>query len=316
MTWMLARSMSRPVGERLRQGRFEARVLAVFARACNLLAHDGAVLALVTRPVGNGPLNVVVDGAAGCFDGIDIGAAVTLENERLQVCGLGVELATAALWEPRPDWPVLRARRDAIVSRLPLLRAFCLRHAPDNSFLALLDAPLHHDAILATAQKAVIALERGWAGDWEQLQKGAVGLAGLGTGLTPSGDDFMCGAMLWAWLTHPDPGDFCHALVLAAAPRTTTLSAAFLRAAGQGECSAAWHALLAASSQGDEDRIATAAKEALSHGATSGADILAGFLWGARTTRPDRFCKTYQVSLLFLSGNVQDATHDQQCPGK
>jgi hypothetical protein len=162
------------------------------------------------------------------------------------------------------------------------LRAFGLRHALDNSFLALLDTPPPDDAILATAHQAVVALEQGWAGDQEQLQRGAVGLAGLGTGLTPSGDDFLGGAMLWAWLTHPAPESFCYAIAQAAAPRTTTLSAAFLRAASRGECSAAWHALLAALNEGAGEQITTAAQGVLAHGASSGADILAGFLWGAR----------------------------------
>jgi hypothetical protein len=305
MKWMVACSISRSVQERLRQGRFEARVLAVFARACNLLAHDGAVLALVTPQVGDGPFNVVVDGAAGCFDALVPGAAVTLESERLSVGGLGVDLTTATPWEPLPDWGALRARRDAIASNLPLLRALCLHYAPANSFLALLDAPPRHDAILATAHKAVMALGRGWAGDFEQLQKGAVGLAGLGTGLTPSGDDFLCGAMLWAWLTHPALESFCHAIAQAAAPRTTTLSAAFLRAASRGECSAAWHALLAALGESAGEQITAAAQGVLAHGATSGADILAGFLWGSD------FCSLVKVQE-FVSDTVSARVADKQ----
>ena len=106
-----------------------------------------------------------------------------------------------------------------------------------------------------------------------------VGLAGLGRGLTPAGDDFLTGLMLWAWLSHSDPDSFCRSLLDVAAPRTTTLSAAFLRAATLGECSVSWHNLLAALSEGRDVEITTAVQKVLAHGATSGADTLAGFLY-------------------------------------
>ncbi|MGD9099779.1 MAG: DUF2877 domain-containing protein [Anaerolineae bacterium] len=282
----IARSISRPLRERLRQRPFVARVLAVFARACNLLTHDGQVVALVTSQVGDGPFNVVIEGARGCFAGIEPGdenRAVTLKDDVLQVNGLRVDLGMAKVWEPRPDWDALRARRAGMTARLPSLHALSLRYAPANSLLALLDSRPGGDtvtnAISATAQEAARALRQGWRGDLERLQRGAMGLAGLGNGLTPSGDDFLGGAMLWAWLAHPAPDSLCDTLVQVAAPRTTTLSAAFLRAAARGEWGALWHALLAALSAGEEAKIAAVVHQVLAHGATSGADSLAGFLY-------------------------------------
>jgi len=129
------------------------------------------------------------------------------------------------------------------------------------------------------ANSFVTGLQAGWDGDRSQLQAGAVQLAGLGGGLTPAGDDFLVGVMLWAWLTHPAPQPLCQTVLEAAAPRTTTLSAAFLRAAARGECSASWHALLAALAEGTDTELAPAVEAVLAHGHTSGADTLAGFLW-------------------------------------
>jgi hypothetical protein len=141
--------------------------------------------------------------------------------------------------------------------------------------------------VLSVARRGAEVLRAGWDGDGERLQEGVTGLAGLGGGLTPAGDDFLSGAMLWAWLAYPTPASLGRAIVETAAPRTTTLSAALLRAAAQGECSAPWHALLAAlgaeADTGQEARIAAATGEILAHGATSGADTLAGFLY-MRTT--------------------------------
>ena len=280
--WTAARSISRPVRERLYQGRYCARVLAVFERACDLVTDDGAVVALVTPQIGDGPLNIVVDGSTGLFADLQSDAPVTLEGERLWVGGLRVDLRGATVWEPRPDWERLRTRRATIAASLPLLRDLCLRRASASVFLGLLGAPSPSGgldgAILSTAKRAIEALREGWAGDLARLQEGAAGLAGLGGGLTPAGDDFLAGAMLWSWLAHPDPGRFCQILVEAAAPRTTTLSAAFLRAAARGECSAAWHRLLLALSKGAEEEIRAAVRGVLAHGASSGADSLTGFL--------------------------------------
>lgn len=275
----------------------DAHVLAVFERACNLVTRDGNVIALVLPQVGNGPLNIVVDGPAGLFAGVDAGTWARLEGERLRVGKLTIDLRRAAVWESRPDWDTLRTRQAVILSRLPLLSALCLRYAPPGSLLALLpddvpgapsspnrcgsrcaslDEPSR--AIFSAAREAAEAIREGWRGDLERLQEGAGRLAGLGGGLTPAGDDFLAGAMLWAWLTHPTPALFCYALAEVAIPRTTILSAAFLRAASRGECSALWHALLAALSEGAETKIAAAVRQVLAHGATSGADALAGFI--------------------------------------
>jgi hypothetical protein len=242
----------------------------------------------VTPQIGDGPLNIVIDGPTDLFTGIDLSAPVTLAEERLWVGGLQVDLREAIMWEPQPDWDTLRARRAVIASHLPLLCTLGHHHAPSNTLLALLEPPLRRASLLddkltatnfSTAQKAGAALREGWPGDLERLQQAGTKFAGLGGGLTPAGDDFLTGAMLWAWLAHLTPDPFCHTLLQVAVSHTTTLSAAFLRAAARGECSASWHALLASLSEGTEIEITAAARVVLAHGATSGGDTLAGFLY-------------------------------------
>ena len=126
-------------------------------------------------------------------------------------------------------------------------------------------------SVLDAAGEATGLLQAGWQGDEDQLGAGAARLAGLGSGLTPSGDDFLTGVMTWAWLDHPDPPALCHSLLDASALRTTTLSAALLGAAARGECSAAWQVLLAALAQGSDSDLDAAVRDVLSVGATSGA---------------------------------------------
>ncbi len=240
---------------------FSARVLAVFDRVCDLVTPEGKVIALVTPDVGDGPLNIVVGAWSPtwfCHFG-----------PNLQIDDMQIDLSQATVWEPRPDWSALRDRLDPITGRLPALYEMARRH------VQVAWAGTSPTPIQITLPKP---MPEGWNGDLDKLRNGAAQLAGLGRGLTPAGDDFLCGVMLWAWLAHPAPDEFCRAIAETATPRTTTLSAAFLRSAARGECPAAWHQLLAALASGSEQALDAATRQVLAHGATSGADMLAGFL--------------------------------------
>lgn len=306
-----ALSISHWVWLQLQASTFHARVLAVFERACSLVTADGSVSALVLPHLGNGPLNIVVDGSPGDFASIEPGKPARLVRDSLQVGKISVPLANASVWDPRPDWHGLRDCCMTGIQQLPYLYTTALQYAPEGSLLALLPSPLisanagpwsgrsnqvggtacspskpsgesQAMVLLAAARTGARAVQKGWRGDAVELEKGSRRLAGLGGGLTPAGDDFLAGVMLWAWLAHPTPQRLGHSIVEAAAGKTTRLSAAFLRAAERGHCSDAWHRLLAALAKGGEEDLAQATLEVLSHGHTSGADVLAGFLWMER----------------------------------
>jgi hypothetical protein len=136
------------------------------------------------------------------------------------------------------------------------------------------------------AQPALNALRAGiYTGDRAQLALGAQRLAGLGPGLTPAGDDFLVGWMAGLWLFGTGAGlpvaELCGLMAAAAAPRTTRLSAAWLRHAAAGRFGEAWHRL--AADVGDEDALRAAAGRIRDTGATSGSDALAGLWWAWQT---------------------------------
>lgn len=224
-------------------------MLAVFERACDLVTPSGDVVALVLPEIGDGPLSIVVESLDQSLGPVQAGMVATLRAAQLQIGDLEIRLDQAAVWEPRPDWARLRQNREQIESRLPFVR----------DLANLLDL---------TGSRVR-----------EPVRSDLTAMAGLGGGLTPAGDDFLMGVMLRAWLAHPEPEAFCQELAKSAAPRTTTLSAAMLRAAARGECSAAWHDLLAALDYGSDEQLAVAVRRVLAYGHTSGADTLAGFLW-------------------------------------
>lgn len=298
-TLLPARSISRPIRVLLQPWSFSARVAASFAHVCDLVTSAGEVLALVDPEVGDGPLSIVVAAAAAgeagspglpeALSSLKPGMPARLEGTRIQVGDLEVELEGAATWEPRPDWESLRRASADLAGPLQRLQELALGQSPQESLLYLMQesvtvASEPARAVRSAARAGAGVLRAGWAGDVACLREGVAWLAGLGGGLTPAGDDFLCGAMLAAWLVHPDPAGFCQVAVEIASPRTTALSAALLRAAGRGEFGAAWHSLLAAMLAGEGrpagGDLAEAVREVLAHGATSGADALAGFVAG------------------------------------
>ena len=263
-----------------------ARVLNVFDRACNLLNQDGAVLALVTSERGLTPFGLVVAGAARApFRGVPADSPVRVDPDRLSVGPLLIDFGAAALWDARPAWPALTRLFGADPARLGRLAALASEVELEGSLLDLF-RPVAGDtalaqALLARARQGAWTLVQGLAVlDSDQATLGARTLAGLGGGLTPAGDDFIVGALLavWAGLYGPGAEELAGAVAAAAAPCTTTLSAAYLNAAGQGECSAHWHALFEAQLCDDWPATRAAMQSLVSIGHTSGADALAGFL--------------------------------------
>jgi hypothetical protein len=284
-----ARSVSGYVHEQQQLGPpVQLQVLAVFRNTCNLVCcgrqrSQGLAIALVNPAVGDGPLNIVLDGTPWAVAALEPGVPGQLDGDGLQVGGLEVDCTQAEVWEPQPDWANLRSHRATIEAAVPTLRALALEAGCDASLLALLDETRRRnrlqDTVCEAARRCLSALKQGWIGDTARLQEGVAGLAGLGGGLTPAGDDFLSGASIWAWVAHPTPLPFCYSIAVAAAARTTTLSGAFLRAAARGECRPAWQLLLAALAHGDDGAMSQAVMDVLDCGASSGGDALAGFLW-------------------------------------
>lgn len=279
------------MAEWLRGAPNSGSVLAVFRRVCLIQAGNKRLLALVAPDVGDGPLSIVLEQAPKDWSGLQPGAPVRVGQDRVWCGELEVVLERATIWEPRPDWQYLRANARLLLERLEHLAVRLPEHAPADSMLSLLrdhDLPgsSSRSAVHARAQKAAEALWAGWCGDQAQLRTGTAQLAGLGVGLTPSGDDFLLGTILCAWLAHPAPRSYCVSVSDAVAARTTLLSAAYIRSAADGECSSSWHLLLKALTSGGDEDLVEAGRSVIAYGHTSGSDALAGFLWmGLRAVR-------------------------------
>jgi len=229
-------------------------VCAVFRRSCYLEFADRRVLCVGERALGRGPLNVLVD----AFQPPRLGAV------------LGLNVAAAAVWRPlirqvRPSQTALEALRAAARECVPaegLGRLVCRDTSP----------------LIEHVHPALRALERWQAGG--ALTAEVATLLGLGPGLTPSGDDYLGGALiglrlfgcaeradaLWAWL----------------APRasagTSFISAAHLAAAAEGEAHEALYACIEGLAEDAPGEWPARLEWLASIGHCSGWDGLAGVM--------------------------------------
>jgi hypothetical protein len=107
----------------------------------------------------------------------------------------------------------------------------------------------------------------------------AVGMIGMGRGLTPAADDVLVGLLAGLdALDHPQRAKIAAAVTAAAPTRTTSVAAATIAHAARGAYSEWLHDVLVASGapHGAGDPLPAAIARALSFGATSGGDTLVG----------------------------------------
>ena len=235
------------MGDRLRPGAYAVR--ARFARSALLLGADERALFVVDRSIGPGPLNLVVADPQAFLPG----DAFALPRN-----------APA----PRFDssLPCLdRAGRE----RLRRLLATALpRHAPPESLVSLFAPaarlPRFQVARDARFRKAFAHFAAG------RLAAGVRLIRGCGEGLTPAGDDFLCGWMLALRLRRKLAPI---RTILQDARGENPVSNAFLEMAAAGRANIAVRRLLQAPSSA---RV----RAVCAFGHSSGADLLCGMMWG------------------------------------
>jgi hypothetical protein len=258
-------------------------VLATFERSC-YLDVDGQVVALVGEALPPGPFTVVAEGAPP-FSALAVGAPVTATADSLQIGDLTVDLAAVACWNATlAPWT---GDRDHLRGHLEVLRQLLADSAPSGGLAPL---ALHPDAdspLAPAVRPALRTLAAGLRdGVPEAVARAAHRLAGLGPGLTPSGDDILTGCLL-ALSLWPGRGgvDLRPLIVARAVPRTTRISAAYLTAAGRGEAGRDWHVLRDALAGPDPDAVRRSASQVMALGETSGSDMLGGFVLAAQALR-------------------------------
>jgi hypothetical protein len=237
------------------------RVLHLFDQVCNLINERKEVLSIVTPQIGDGPFNLVVEEDVFVSRNLSLESQISIFPNQLILADLTINTVAAKLWNPRPDRERLHARKDEISNQLMSLSLPNSQLSIPNFLVSNLSSALAN-ADISTAKTV------------------ASQLAGLGQGLTPSGDDFIMGAIYATWIIHPPDiaKDLAREIADTAAPLTTSLSAAWLRSAGRGEAGILWHDFFDTLLSADSGSTQYTIDKILTVGETSGFDSMSGFI--------------------------------------
>lgn len=278
-----------------------ATVTHVFERSCNLVNQEGQLLALVVPELGNGPFAMVVtpeenaaqDSALDFTRLVKTGDRVANFEGVLRAGRLAVNTLDANGWRPRPRWKKLVKRQALLKVQVPSLQLLLATHAPRGSFA---DLPIVRGSLKPMPMSSITSTEQCFLraatdparilclgasiGNLDACREAASALAGLGMGLTPSGDDFIMGALYALWATRSEAQAVSIGLALAelVKPLTNRLSGHWLAAAAHGEAGQLWHELVDALLDRDRVAVANTVVAMAGVGHTSGADALAGFV--------------------------------------
>jgi hypothetical protein len=299
---LVALDFSRPVQPLFEQASRIGIVHSVFPRALNIVVAD-TLFVLLSVEAPRMPNSARLPGYVmeQLYGKLSPGMEVCIGGGRLSIpmLDLSIHPPRRAAWEPVP---VIAARSwcRATVARHARLLAQHLaeRVLPDG--LAPLVKPLLLHQVAQETPLAKIALpllrllmDANRQQDMAGVEAAARGLAGLGPGLTPSGDDALGGfvgviALLSSQLSDDAvPRNRLASLIAnTARPRTTMLSATLLAHAARGELAEHVGELLTALTLPLEhsEAVLRAADHVLAYGACSGGDTLLGLLLGLQAS--------------------------------
>ena len=287
--------MAGPVALRhVQGGERDGEVLASFQHSAYVRLGQDDVICLCSARLRAGPLNATFEAPESFFAGLRQGAPVSIQAGNLHVdARYLIEFGTAVEWQPprlprRALWCALEDGFDLLAGRLhnhqlteglaPLLPQLCSDwkglHVPSGGGelgVLKLAVPALGD-LLAWLSRA--------AATGDNSPPPVRGLIGLGPGLTPSGDDVLCGMLVGLHATGRIElaGRLAEAVMREAADGTGIISSAHLGCACQGLGSQALHEALIALVTCNAEAL-DGALDALSRtGHSSGFDGLAGLV--------------------------------------
>jgi len=261
-------------GDSIPHGTFKLH--SAFENAINFRGPHGFVVSLVSRRTGNVPMNIVM-------------RHLPRGARRLKVTKFKLFIDENCLEaDPEKNYdsavPTLPLVRERFSAGLHFLKSFLGSRAPEKSMCFLFSISAEEAfksaferSMLRRMKEAVELLNSG------SYAKGARRLRGLGFGLTPSGDDFLCGYLTGLSFIESnstaDLGRIKDAVYDNALTRNL-ISSSFTYCAYTGRVNEKIRELIIALSSCSHSRLTSAAEAAVDSGHTSGADFCAGLIYG------------------------------------
>ena len=269
-------------------------VVAVHSESVYARGADGRLLLLCSDKYGSVPFGVSVGEYARLRETHPFaeGDVIRIDGGML-VCPDGARVSFVSNGTP-PE----RGRTSAVADTSLVCR--CAQYVRENASARGIGPALPAFLCIGTPAEASNVYALSAAGEADRLEsalsRGDVGaldravgrFVGLGYGLTPSGDDFLCG-MLYAFHRYSDISEnatkylgMCSAAVTEHISATNEVSAEYIRCALDGEYFEVVERVLDCLSDNDSQNrkeLETALEGLLSVGASSGSDILCGILF-------------------------------------
>lgn len=220
----------------------EGSVIGVTSRGAFLRAGDRIIY--LTSANYRSPFNLTLAGGDQRFERLEPGDRFFIVDGSLQFPAhrMSVRTETAEYWEPHLPVPIRRANGDQKLRSMEIADQLCSLDK-DKGFLFLsrptgIELSPDQVRILDAAYSIVKGFQQQ---DKTQFLNAAATLIGTGGGLTPSGDDFLTGFLLYhvrRELASGEPSsflaDWCKELTTLAFNKTTTISANRLLFAARG----------------------------------------------------------------------------------
>jgi hypothetical protein len=263
-----------------------ANVEAVFAR-CFYLRCGDAFICVGEPDIGNGPLTLIGNIAPLSDLNFRVGQSAAV-CERHITLGNSVrfKLDQTESWRSTA-WPICMSPAKLVDTCAALARRVAA-DAPEEGLARLVsgvpETSKRQPPLERVARPRIVIFERWLSGVLDgrrtrvrAFEEAIQGLIGLGPGLTPSGDDFLVGALalLDAIGEREAHAALARAIIDALPGSTAPLSACFLRVAAAGHVGEALHRAVSSVTTGDVDAV-IAAVENIGH--SSGWDMMAGIM--------------------------------------
>ena len=260
-----ARYIGKPLLQSLTKNPFTGSVVGIYQDFCNILGNDGRMITIAISPIGKSPFSVLIERQ-------DLTTSIIAKmNVRADQYGINlsdkifISLDNAETWDPKmlqfPQTFRLKASIAELLFDSTQWFEPTFRNTNDKYVI---------DKLISGADELQHALV-----NRHPIKRSVTYLAGLGFGLTPSGDDYLLGVMASLWITKST--HFLDEIARLSIQKTTSLSAAYLMAASKGDFAECWHDLAQAVLYQDPKALRDSISEFIQIGASSGRDALVGF---------------------------------------
>jgi hypothetical protein len=277
-------------------GNFDTAVHSVFHSALNLRPMDEEhLLTLVKSSEPDLPQGIRIDTPDGfSFEGIHIGDSVTGRDGilRFEKSYLTVRLTGAQRWDSALSKLEVDTTKPAVLAAWNFVwNALNRRQKSLNAEIVGDDLFCRDGSSLLGVSRKVSKAMRELVDATQRCDEAGFytiqALIGLGSGLTPSGDDLLAGFIAGLWCTTQNESgrtQFISALgksIIAHSTRTNDISRTYLYHAAYGHVSSRLIALVKTISNGEiSKRLLDTAESAMQTGSTSGMDAVTGLLIG------------------------------------